>query len=167
MAINIINKRILKFGQIILIEFLYEEKKMIVYKTDINNLDWEKLVDLYDETDMFIGLGRKRDSEKIRRSVENSYRVVTAWDSGKIVGAARMISDGECYGWIHDMAVLETYRKQGIGRTIIEKLLEGNEKLLVGLTSSFEAVDFYTKLEFNKHKTAMAKYPGLSDYLEY
>jgi hypothetical protein len=25
---------------------------MITYKTEISNLDWEKLVDLYDETDM-------------------------------------------------------------------------------------------------------------------
>lgn len=140
---------------------------MITYKTNINNKDWEKLVDLYDETDMFIGLGRKRDTEKIRRAVQNSYRVVVAWDSEKIVGAARMISDGECYAWIHDMAVLPSYRKQGIGRAIVEKLVEGNEDLLIGLTSSFEAVEFYTKLGFNKHKTAMAKYPGRSDYLIY
>ncbi len=78
-----------------------------------------------------------------------------------------MIPDGECYGWIHDMAVLPSYRKQGIGRTIMEKLLDANEKLLIGLTSSFEAVDFYARLGFKKHKTAMAKYPGRSDYLYY
>jgi len=47
------------------------------------------------------------------------------------------------------------------------KYRKGNENLLIGLTSSFEAVDFYTKLGFNKHKTAMAKYPGRSDYLYY
>ena len=140
---------------------------MITYKTEINDLDWEKLVDLYDETDMCIGLGRKRETEKIRRAFQNSSRFVTAWDSEIIIGAGRMISDGECYGWIHDMAVLPSYRKQGIGRTIVEKLLESNEKLLIGLTSSFEAVDFYTRLGFNKHKTAMAKYPGRSDYLYY
>lgn len=138
---------------------------MITYKTEISDLDWENLVDLYDVTNMCIGLGRKRETEKIRRAFQNSYRFVTAWDSDKIIGCARMISDGECYGWIHDMAVLPDYRKQDIGRTIVEKLLEGNENLLIGLTSSFEAVDFYTKLGFKKHKTAMAKYPGPSDYL--
>jgi len=140
---------------------------MITYKTNIDNCDWEKLVDLYDETDMCIGLGRKRETEKIRRAFQNSYKYVTAWDSGKIIGAGRMISDGECYGWIHDMTVLSSYRKQGIGQIIVEKLLEGNENLLIGLTSSFEAVDFYDKLGFKKHKTAMAKYPGRSDYLYY
>ena len=140
---------------------------MIEYRLNLNENDWEKLVDLYDETNMCLGLGRMRETEKIRRAYEKSFRFVTAWDSHKIVGAGRMISDGECYAWIHDVAVLLPYRKQGIGRVIIEKLYEGNEKLLIGLTSSFEAVDFYTKLGFNKHKTAMAKYPGPSDYLYY
>ena len=140
---------------------------MIEFKTEIGNEDWEKLVDLYDETNMFIGLGRKRETDKIRRAVEKSYRIIVAWDNDKLIGAGRMISDGECYGWIHDVAVLKSYRKQGIGRVIIEKLFEGNENLLIGLTSSFEAVEFYTKLGFNKHKTAMAKYPGRSDYLYY
>lgn len=140
---------------------------MIIYKTEINKLDWKKLIDLYDETNMCIGLGRMRETEKIRRAYQNSYKFVTAWGSGIIVGAGRMISDGECYGWIHDIAVLSSYRKQGVGRAIVEKLLEGNETLLIGLTSSFEAVDFYTKLGFNKHKTAMAKYPGRSDYFYY
>ena len=140
---------------------------MIEYKTGLNDSEWSVLVDLYDETNMFLGLGRKRDIEKIRRAYLKSYKFVVAWDSGKIVGAGRIISDGECYAWIHDVAVLEPYRKQGIGRKIIETLCEGNEGLLTGLTSSFEAVEFYLKLGFNKHKTAMAKYPCHSDYLIY
>ena len=49
---------------------------------------------------------------------------------------------------------------------MVDALLEGNEHLLVGLTSSFDAVDFYRKLGFKKHKTAHAKYPGPSTYLE-
>lgn len=140
---------------------------MIEYKTDLGDSEWEILVDLYDETNMFLGLGRSRETDKIRRAYDKSYRFVTAWDSNRIVGAGRMISDGECYAWIHDVAVLQSYRKQGIGREIINRLIEGNEELLIGLTSSFEAVDFYTRLGFGKHKTAMAKYPGPSDYLYY
>jgi len=140
---------------------------VIEYKTGIKDSEWEVLVDLYDETNMFLGLGRARETETIRRAYEKSYRYVTAWDSGKIVGAGRMISDGECYAWIHDVAVLAAYRKRGIGRGIIERLIGGNEGFLTGLTSSFEAVEFYAKLGFKRHKTAMAKYPGYSDYLFY
>lgn len=48
----------------------------------------------------------------------------------------------------------------------MHELMNGNEYLLIGLTSSFVAVEFYKKLGFKKHKTAMAKYPGISTYLE-
>ncbi|MDC0559140.1 GNAT family N-acetyltransferase [Candidatus Izimaplasma bacterium] len=92
--------------------------------------------------------------------------MVTAWDGDNLVGAGRMISDGYCYGWIHDIGVLESYRKRGIGKGVMDALMKEKESLLFGLTSSFMAVDFYNSLGFKKHKTAMAKYPGKSTYLE-
>ncbi|MFC2079394.1 GNAT family N-acetyltransferase [Candidatus Bipolaricaulota bacterium] len=139
---------------------------MITYNTGTDVIDWDSLMQLYCETDGVIGLARAGDLTKIKEGFRNSYRVVTAWEEDRIVGAGRMISDGVCYGWIHDMAVLPDLQKQGIGRGIVEALLDGNERLLVGLTSSFDAVEFYRKLGFKKHKTALAKYPGESIYLE-
>lgn len=139
---------------------------MIEYKVGLEHIDWEKLVDLYDEVDGVIGLGRKRDLDRIKVSFENTYKVVTAWDNDKIVGAGRMISDGYCYGWIHDIGVLDSYRHKGIGKGVMDALMDEKEPLLFGLTSSFMAVDFYKKLGFKKHKTGMAKYPGNSTYLE-
>ena len=139
---------------------------MITYKPGTDVIDWDSLMALYCETDGVIGLARAGNLEKIKAAFLNSYRVITAWDGDRIVGAGRMISDGECYGWIHDMAVLPDRQKQGIGRGVVEALLEGNEHLLIGLTSSFDAVPFYRRLGFKKHKTAHAKYPGASTYLE-
>jgi ribosomal protein S18 acetylase RimI-like enzyme len=139
---------------------------MIEYKTGIDVIDWESLVQLYYETDLVIGLGRARNLEKIKASFLNSYKIVTAWDGDRIVGACRMISDGLCYGWIHDFGVLPEMQKMGIGRKMMEELIKGNETLLIGLTSSFVAEEFYSKIGFKKHKTAMAKYPGKSSYLE-
>ena len=86
------------------------------------------------------------------------------WD--KIIGAVRMISDGECYGWIHDMAIHPDYQKTGIGKKLMMELMKGNEDLLLGLTSAFGVEQFYHNLGFKNHKTAMAKYPGNSMYLE-
>ncbi len=139
---------------------------MITYKTGLDIIDWDSLIDLYCATDGVIGLARAGDLVRIQNAFKNSYRIVTAWDGDQIVGAGRMISDGACYGWIHDMAVLPDRQRQGIGRGIVEALLEGNEHLLIGLTSSFDAVGFYRSLGFRKHKTAHAKYPGESAYLE-
>ncbi len=139
---------------------------MIKYITGTDIINWESLLNLYCEVDGVIGLARQGEIDKIKRAFSSSYKVVTAWDGDTIVGAGRMISDGECYGWIHDMGVLPLYRKMGIGKGIVDELAQGNEKLLIGLTSSFEAEGFYQKLGFKKHKTAMAKYPGESTYLE-
>ncbi len=139
---------------------------MIAYKIGSDVVDWDSLLKLYCETDGVIGLARAGDLPRIKAAFLNSYRVVTAWDGDRIVGAGRMISDGLCYGWIHDMAVLPDLQKQGIGRGIMDALLGATESMLIGLTSSFDAVEFYRKQGFKKHKTAHAKYPGDSIYLE-
>lgn len=139
---------------------------MITFKIGVDNLDWNLLVDFYHDNDGVIGLGKARDTERIKKSFLNSYKVITAWEDGVIIGAGRMISDGYCYAWIHDIGVLDTCRKKGIGEEIMRLLMDEEESLLYGLTSSFMAIDFYKKLGFKKHKTGMAKYPSKSTYLE-
>jgi aralkylamine N-acetyltransferase len=139
---------------------------LIEFKIGIDVIDWNSLLQLYKEVDGVIGLARAGNINKIKTSFNSTYKIVTAWDADKIVGAGRLISDGECYGWIHDIGVHPKYQDKGIGQGIMCELMNGNEHLLFGLTSSFEAVEFYRKLGFKKHKTAMAKYPGNSAYLE-
>lgn len=139
---------------------------MIKYKTGTDVINWESLVQLYFETDLVVGLGKERNLKKIKGAFLNTYKVVTAWDGEKIIGAGRLISDGVCYGWIHDFGVLPEYQKKGIGRNIMAELMQGNERLLFGLTAAFGTEEFYSKLGFKKHKTALAKYPGKSIYLE-
>lgn len=139
---------------------------MVEYKTGTESIDWEALGDLYEEVGLVAQFGKKRRLEKVRQAFRNSYKVVTAWKEGKLVGAGRLISDGLCYGTIYDVGVLQAYQGQGIGKGIMEALLEGNEHLLLYLTSTFGNESFYEKLGFKKHKTAYAKYPHESEYLE-
>jgi len=140
--------------------------KMIEYKTGTDVINWESLVQLYFETDGVVGLGKEKNLIKIKEAFLKTYKVVTAWDGDRIIGAARLISDGVCYGWIHDVAVLPDLQKKGIGRNIMSELMKGNESLLFGLTSAFNGEKFYYKLGFKRHKTALAKYPCKSIYLE-
>lgn len=139
---------------------------MIEYKIGYDLIDWPSLIDMYKAVDGVIGLANSGEIDTIKASFKNSFRIVTAWDNDKIVGAGRMISDGYCYGWIHDIGVLPSYQKKGIGKGIMDELMNVENNLLFGLTSSFVAIEFYDALGFKKHKTAMAKYPGKSDYLE-
>jgi len=139
---------------------------MIQYDIGIDSVNWQSLFDLYELTDGVIGLAKKMEHDRIIAAFQASYKVVVARHENKVVGCARLISDGQCYGWVHDMAVHPEYRRQSIGSKLVKHLLGGNEHLLIGLTSSFEAVEFYRSLHFRKHKTGMAKYPGNSIYLE-
>ena len=139
---------------------------MITYKSGYDVIDWDSLLELYKAVDGVIGLANKGEFETIKKSFENSFKIVTAWDGNKIVGAGRLLSDGYCYGWIHDVGVLPEYQGRGIGKGVMNELMNLERPLLFGLTSSFTGVEFYKSLGFKKHKTAMAKYPGESSYLE-
>lgn len=111
-------------------------------------------VDLYAAT----VLGAK-DPIRFSQALANSYRVATVWDGGTLVGIGRMLSDGEYYAAIFDVAVLPVFQKLGVGRLIMEALHAEAPGVSFYLTSTFGNVPFYQKLGFKKHRTAMAKYP--------
>ncbi len=138
---------------------------MFNYKIGIDCIDWQQLFQIYDEVGLVAGYGKTKDHDKIRKAFEQSYKVVTAWRNEKLIGAARMLSDGVCYGMIFDVGVLPEYQKLGIGKGLIAGLLKENEHLCIHLTSTFGNEEFYRKLGFKHHKTAFAKYPYDSDYL--
>lgn len=76
-----------------------------------------------------------------------------------------MLSDGICHGIIFDVGVLPEYQRLGVGKGLITEIQKGNGHLCIYLTSTFGNEDFYKKLGFKIHKTALAKYPYQSDYL--
>jgi ribosomal protein S18 acetylase RimI-like enzyme len=66
--------------------------------------------------------GRKGD--KLRRAFLNSQAVCYGYDSKRLVGVVRAISDGEYHATIYDVAVHPDYQVQGVGRLIMQDLLE-------------------------------------------
>ncbi len=142
---------------------------MVDYKTGTKDLDWPQLFHLYSlhsQVGLVRGMAGTREFDKIKQAFINSYKVVTASKDDKLVGAGRLISDGICYGQIFDVGVLPEYQKQGIGEGIMNELLRNNEHLCIHLTSTSGNEEFYRKLGFKRHKTAFAKYPFESKYLE-
>ena len=59
-------------------------------------------------------------AEKI---VLGSYRFLTAISHDKIIGMARVISDGVSDAYIQDVAVIEKMRGHGIGSALVETLI--------------------------------------------
>ncbi len=69
--------------------------------------------------------------------------------TGSTVGTARMFDDGH----IGRMAVLQAYRRQGVGRAMMEALVNAALKRGLGevyLNSQVQVIDFYQALGFEK-----------------
>jgi ribosomal protein S18 acetylase RimI-like enzyme len=139
---------------------------MISYKLGLEYIDWSELFHLYGKINMLRRFIENREFDKIQSAFKKSYKVVTAWDGKKLIGCSRMLSDGICYGAVFDVGVLPEYQKKGVGKGLMNLLLKGEENISIHLTSTFGNENFYKNLGFKKHKTAYAKYPFESKYLE-
>ncbi|WP_110519655.1 GNAT family N-acetyltransferase [Herpetosiphon llansteffanensis] len=98
-------------------------------------------------------LGERRPVEDLARMqtmIDNADLIVTAWDGAKLVGVARTITDWSYAAYLADLAVDQSYQKQGIGRQLIavtrEKL--GAQCSLV-LLAAPAAADYYAKVGFD------------------
>jgi Predicted acetyltransferase len=69
---------------------------------------------------------RVRDEERFRAMIEGADRTVVAFDVDRVVGFARALCDGVSNGYISMVAVAEDHRQQGIGRRLVEHLMQGD-----------------------------------------
>jgi ribosomal protein S18 acetylase RimI-like enzyme len=102
------------------------------------------------DTNAFWGTGRSlRD---LRRMVNNSAVCVTAWRGRQLIGFGRATSDAIFRGTIWDVVVDSRHVGRGIGRRLMDTLLESKalahcERIYLMTTNSAE---FYEKLGFQK-----------------
>lgn len=106
-------------------------------------------------------LGERRpleDEERMKAMIANADLIVTARIDGEIVGVARALTDFAYCCYLSDLAVDETVQKQGIGRKLIDGLWEHlHPQAMLILLAAPKAVDYYPKLDFEKHPAAYVK----------
>jgi len=88
-----------------------------------------------------------RTSEALRRSFEQSQHVAFAWDDDRLVGMARLLSDGVCNAYIVDVWTASAHRREGIASAMIRRLLDEVPGQHVGLQTD-DAHEFYESLGF-------------------
>src|SRR5664280_1981441 len=66
------------------------------------------------------------DQRRINDLIRGSFLFAVAIDitTGKAVGMGRVISDGVADAYIQDFVVLENWRNSGVGKLILETLLD-------------------------------------------
>ncbi|MFZ1522312.1 MAG: GNAT family N-acetyltransferase, partial [Lactococcus raffinolactis] len=62
------------------------------------------------------------DTKRLSTMIENASIIWTAWDDNRLVGIARALTDFSYACYLSDLAVDINYQKQGIGKTLINKI---------------------------------------------
>jgi predicted GNAT family acetyltransferase len=127
----------------------------IIYKTDLNNVDWAEMKTTLRQDAFDNG----RSSEQLKTSFENSYAVCIAYVNDRIVGTARVLSDGVCNAYLVDVWTLRTVRRQGIATTMIQNLLSQLKGQHVYLFTD-DYPELYAKLGFVEQSVGMGQVIG-------
>ena len=124
----------------------------ITLKRDIADVDWQALADVYQET-----LGPDEPAQLARTWARSAATVLAYSDDGRLVGAARAISDGEREALIVGVAVRPEFQRRGIGTMMMRALLDDLRGTAILLTCmEDENVSFYRNVGFRTHKRVMA-----------
>jgi len=120
-------------------------------KDETTNIVWDNVVDILQRAGM-----ANYSAEVHQRAFNTSHSVVFVFDNETLVAFGRAISDGEYQSAIYDVAVLPEYQGKGIGRLIIQNLVEKTPHCNFILYASPGKETFYEKENFKKMKTGMA-----------
>ncbi|XGV97672.1 MAG: GNAT family N-acetyltransferase [Leptolyngbya sp. BL-A-14] len=124
----------------------------ITYKTDLRQVNWEEMKTTLRQDKFDNG----RSPMQLKTSFENSYATCIAYTEGRIIGTARVLSDGVCNAYIVDVWTFSPFRHQGIAKTMMQSLLSQLKGQHVYLFTD-DVVDFYKKLGFVEQPTGLGQ----------
>jgi len=88
-----------------------------------------------------------RSPDALRRSFEQSAHVAFARDGNRVVGMARLLSDGVCNAYLVDVWTSTQYRRRGIASSMVRRLMDAVPGQHVGLQTD-DAQGLYESLGF-------------------
>ena len=109
----------------------------------LDGIDWDEAKADLSADDFDNG----RSAEALRRSFAQSQHVAFARDGGRVVGMARLLSDGVCNAYLVDVWTASSHRRRGIASAMIDHLIEQVPGQHVGLQTD-DAQAFYESLGF-------------------
>lgn len=120
------------------------------FQENCNNINWNMIPDLLKEVGMsYI------DAKGHKMSFEASYAVIFAFDDRNLIGCGRMLSDGIRQSALYDIAILPEYQGLGIGKELVNRLMQKTPDCNFMLYASPGKESFYKKLNFKRMKTGM------------
>lgn len=106
-----------------------------------------------------------RPLEQVERALNNGLFNVAAVCDGKVIGMGRLVGDGAMYWYLQEIIVLPEFQGQGIGKRIVNRLIEYVQStsipgtgVEVGLTAVKGKEPFYEKLGFSLGSSGMKRW---------
>ncbi len=125
-------------------------------KVEENKITVDEFNYLYDS----VGWGHY-ENNIFSKALASTLYSVSIYDNNKIIGFGRIIGDGICFLYIHDVMVVPEYQSKKIGTIIMNNLLDKineirkeNPSLRVYLGASKGKEGFYEKFGFVKRVEA-------------
>jgi ribosomal protein S18 acetylase RimI-like enzyme len=110
---------------------------------DVDGVDWAVAkADLAADT-----FDNGRSPAALQRSFEQSQHVAIAWYGDRVVGMARVLSDGVCNAYLLDVWTASSHRRRGIAAAMVRSLIERIPGQHLGLQTD-SAHDLYRSLGF-------------------
>jgi len=93
----------------------------------------------------------------LKSALERSDFVVSAWDGKRLVGLARVISDGCFNAYIPDVLVHPEYHRRGIGRMLLRRVIERFPHVynLTVVAEDEEGRSFFHAVGFSDERVAL------------
>ncbi|HPQ45422.1 MAG TPA: GNAT family N-acetyltransferase [Syntrophales bacterium] len=120
-------------------------------KQDCTDVDWNTVSEILKRVGM-----THYEPDVHRRAFEASYAKVFVYQSDQLIGFGRAISDGVFQAAIYDCAVHPEFQGRGIGKIIIETIMQSIQHCNAILYASPGKEGFYQRYGFRKMKTGMA-----------
>jgi ribosomal protein S18 acetylase RimI-like enzyme len=95
------------------------------------------------------------ETEAIEIDLQNSLFSVCVISENKVIGCGRVIGDSGIYFYIQDIIVLPEFQGRGIGRRIMDAIMEhlkahARDGVFVGLMAAIGVHEFYERYGFKK-----------------
>ena len=121
----------------------------------MDGIDWEQAKADLAADDFDNG----RSPQALQASFAQSQHVAIARDGDRVVGMARLLSDGVCNSYLLDVWTQSAYRRQGIGARMVRLLMTKVPGQHIGLQTD-DAEAFYTSLGFTHQPHFMSTVSG-------
>ena len=97
------------------------------------------------------------DLKRIWTMFENASLVITAWHNGHLAGIARVLTDGVLYSYLCDLAVEPDVQRLGVGKALINAVLERCQGTELVLRDSDISSGYYEYLGFKRVENAWVR----------